>query len=204
MSDPEDLFLNQLFSTVPLPDGLFLPPFLEHLEYPNDYISGDAMDLSEDFSGADNHWLMSENQFPGPTQLDPIYTVGDPSNRLLIQNGAEHISDPIQEMPSSMALSAPECLESQAIEPATSIPSASDPPISMTITPQKRKHLGISRHYELPPLKKGGRRGEMSQTEKEDLKIMRKQGACITCRKKKRKVRYLYDGLFLNKNKERK
>jgi hypothetical protein len=119
---------------------------------------------------------------------------------LIVQNGAEHISDPIQEMPSSMALPALGYLESQAIEPATSIPSSSDPPIPMTIVPHKRKHLSISQHYELLPLKKGGRRGEMSQTEKEDLKIMREQGACITCRREKKKVCYLYDGFLLNKN----
>jgi hypothetical protein len=65
---------------------LFLQPFLpEHPEYPNNDIYGDAMDLSEGFLGAETDLLMSESQFSWPTQLDPTYTVGDPSNGLLLQ-----------------------------------------------------------------------------------------------------------------------
>ncbi|QKX58647.1 uncharacterized protein TRUGW13939_05774 [Talaromyces rugulosus] len=243
MSDPEDLYVNEFFSTVSLPDDPLLPPFLpDHIEshsvpwhhdFPNDYISSGAVELFGHFPEPDNDVFMSESQTPGPTQEDPINTVGDPSNRLilessnqssetsthfidpslLVQNCDENISDLIQDIPSpnpclfdgeagpldltelrqpermscSMLLSASEDLESRVIESKNSMPSGSDAPISMTITSQKRKNFGPSRDYVLPPLKKGGRRRKMTQTERENHERMREQGACITCRKKKKK-----------------
>lgn len=82
----------------------------------------------------------------------------------------------------------PEGFEGQVTESQVSVPPVEEAPISSTATPQKRKAFGPSREYDLPPRKKGGRRGKMTQAEQESRKRTEKLGTCITCRRRGKKV----------------
>lgn len=109
-----------------------------------------------------------------------------------------HITEsrPPGDMSCSMPQSGSEGLESRVMETQVSVPSGSEAPISSTVTSQKRKYLGPSREYVPPPLKKGGQRGKMTQTKRQDRKRITKLGTCITCRMSKKGASNLCDDFF--------
>lgn len=98
MSDPEEFYLNEFFSTDPPPDGFLLPStFAEHFDpdfvhgYPNananrnGYMSSGAMEFPGYFQ-ADNDVLMSVDQTSGPTQDVFTDPVGDPSSMHFLES----------------------------------------------------------------------------------------------------------------------
>jgi hypothetical protein len=87
----------------------------------------------------------------------------------------------------------PEPEDLELMETQNSIPFESELAISTgstrpnnTIKLQKRKFLGPSREYELPRKKKGGIAASITQAEQDSR--TKKGNACITCRKRKKKV----------------
>ncbi|QKX59266.1 uncharacterized protein TRUGW13939_06398 [Talaromyces rugulosus] len=83
MSDHEDLYLNEFFSTFPLPDSPSLLPFLSEdlesqpLEHPNSYVPSGTFDYSVPFAEADGGVFMSETQTLAPALHDPASLVDD-------------------------------------------------------------------------------------------------------------------------------
>jgi hypothetical protein len=85
MSDYDDLYLNEFFSTFPLPDSPSLLPFLSEdfesqpLENPNSYVPSDTFGYSVPFAEADGDLFMSERQTLAPALHDPASLVDDGS-----------------------------------------------------------------------------------------------------------------------------
>lgn len=86
MSDHEDLYLNEFFTTFPLPDSpSLLPSFPEDIEsqpheHPNSYVPSDGFDYFAPFPEADLDVFMSDSQMLAPAPHDPTSLVDDGSN----------------------------------------------------------------------------------------------------------------------------
>lgn len=79
---------------------------------------------------------------------------------------------------------------------------ADQPTVVHTSPPEPTKVVGLSRPVDLPPARKGGRRGRLSAWEKSAIKLARQAGICIRCRRHKKKARNPDHSLLAHSNHE--